>query len=112
MGTERMSIVFSQKSKEDVVEIALYIASGNVRAAKEFRKALERTYSVIETLPKVGSLSDFGNLRLVDMRMLPIQKFEKYLLVYRVTKDSIEIIRVIHGARDLPLAFGESNEKQ
>jgi len=104
--------VFSGKAKQDIVEIALYIASGNVRAAQEFREALERTYAALEIMPQIGSVRSFGDSRLAYVRMLPIQKFEKYLLLYCFTGDTIEVIRVIHCARDLPYVLGESNEDE
>jgi plasmid stabilization system protein ParE len=43
------------------------------------------------------------------LRFLPLRKFEKYLLFYRVLKDEepVEIVRIVHGARDMPRLFGD-----
>jgi toxin ParE1/3/4 len=104
--------VFSRKALEDVSEITLYIASGSLRAAEGFREALEHAYSTLEGLPHIGALRSFGHPRLFDVRMWPIPKFEKYLLLYRVHADTIEIVRVVHGARDLPALFEEDETEE
>jgi toxin ParE1/3/4 len=38
---------------------------------------------------------------LAGLRFLPITKFPTYLLFYRPLDDGIELIRVLHGARDI-----------
>ena len=37
------------------------------------------------------------------LRSLPV---ENYLIFYRVRDDTVEVLRVIHGARDLGAIFG------
>ena len=37
--------------------------------------------------------------------MLPVRKFDNYLIFYRSTPEGLEIVRVVHGARDLPSLF-------
>ena len=37
--------------------------------------------------------------------MWPIPRFEKYLIFYRFNDDTLEVIRVLHGARDLTRIF-------
>ena len=41
--------------------------------------------------------------------MWPIPKFANYLIFYRLTSEKVEIVvRVLHGARDIPSLFGET----
>ncbi|MGH9438287.1 MAG: type II toxin-antitoxin system RelE/ParE family toxin, partial [Terriglobia bacterium] len=35
----------------------------------------------------------------------PVKDFPKYLIFYRPIRDGIEVVRVIHGARDIPALF-------
>lgn len=35
------------------------------------------------------------------MRRWPVTGFENYLVYYRPLRDGIEIIRILHGARDI-----------
>jgi len=38
--------------------------------------------------------------------MLPITGFENYPIFYRATTKSIQVIRLLHAARDFPTIFG------
>lgn len=54
-----------------------------------------------------GRQSDFVLGRLTGIRSLPVPGFRNYLIFYRIQGDQLEIIRVLHGARDLELALEE-----
>jgi len=40
-------------------------------------------------------------------RVFPVRGFGKHLVFYRPVEDGIEILRVIHGARDIEALFEE-----
>lgn len=40
------------------------------------------------------------------MRMWHVTGFESYLIFYMVGENGVELIRVLHGARDLDSLFG------
>jgi toxin ParE1/3/4 len=61
-------------------------------------------------MPGLGVSRSFGNPRFSDMRACPLKRFEKYLLFYRASEETLEVIRVLHGARNLPELFGEPEE--
>jgi hypothetical protein len=42
-----------------------------------------------------------------DMRRLTVNGFDNWLLFYRDTEDRIDVIRVLHGARDIAAIFEE-----
>jgi toxin ParE1/3/4 len=96
-----------QKAKEDVREIALYIADDNLKAAEAFRLALEHVRLTLADLPEMGRVYDFGKRELKGLRMLPVPDFPKYLVfyVYQEPVEEVEIFRVLHGARDIPALF-------
>jgi plasmid stabilization system protein ParE len=56
-----------QKTKEDVREIALYIADDNL-VAEAFRLALEHARLTLADLPEIGRAYDFGNRELKGLR--------------------------------------------
>jgi plasmid stabilization system protein ParE len=58
-----------QKAKEDVREIALYIADDNLKVAEAFRLALERARLTLADLPEIGRAYDFGNRELKGLRV-------------------------------------------
>ena len=43
-----------------------------------------------------------------DLRFWPIKRYRNYLVMYRPLDDGVEIIRVLHGARDLAAAMRET----
>ena len=56
-------------------------------------------------------MRDIGSPRYAEIplvrgvRMLAIGDFEKYLLFYLESEDCVDLIRVLHGARDIPEAL-------
>jgi toxin ParE1/3/4 len=94
-------------AEEDVQQIVFYIAEDNLHAADAFRAAIEKARATLEDLPETGSPCDFDSHEVADLRMLPVPKFKNYLIFYRSTQEEVEILRVLHGARDVSSLFGE-----
>jgi toxin ParE1/3/4 len=42
---------------------------------------------------------------LQGLRRWPVKNFDKYLIFYKNAGDQVEIIRILHGKRDLELAL-------
>lgn len=82
-------------AREDFQEIGDYISKDNPVAAVNFiRRIEERCVSLAEN-PGIGRKRDeiCANMRSAAEG--------EYVIFYRAMKDGIEIIRVIHGKRDL-----------
>jgi len=107
---KKKTVIFSKKAEEDIESIVTHIALDHPRASQEFRDALRHTCSLLAEMPGMGPLRNFGNSRLMDIRLWPLKHFEKHLLIYRVTEEFLDIIRVVHGARDLPTLLEAENE--
>jgi len=45
------------------------------------------------------------------MRLWKPKGFDDYLIFYRPIRDGIEVMKVIHGSRDLPMLFVEFAEE-
>ncbi len=52
-------------------------------------------------MPGIGASYSHEHPALADVRCSPITGFRKYVVFYRPVADGIEIIRVLHGARDI-----------
>jgi plasmid stabilization system protein ParE len=103
--------VFTQRrAKEDTNDIWCYIAQDNPKAGDAFLDALEEAPELLSTIPAIGGLRYFYHPELRGLRILPLQKFEKYLLFYRLREEEnvIETVRIIHGARDIPSLFRQT----
>ena len=59
--------------------------------------------------PASASGGQTANPRLEGLRVWRIQGFEKHLIFYRPVADGIEIVRVLHGARDLDRLLESEN---
>ena len=94
-----MRVKWLDEAVDDFYEVMGYIAQDNPRAAK-------RVGAVI--LESVKDLADFPNMgrvgRVEGTRELIISS-TPYLVAYRVKKQTIEILAVIHGARKWPTDF-------
>ena len=91
----------SADAENDLDAIWLYIANDSPVNADRFLDRLVAAFTTtLSTAPLAGRTRDeFG----VGLRSFPI---EGYIAFYRVNKDAVEIVRIIHGARDLGAIFG------
>lgn len=89
----------------DLLEHLDYIAVNNPDAALRFVDTVEQAFARLSEMPEIGALREFANSRLAGVRAWPVPKFSRYLIFYQVTQDSIRILRVLHGARDIPSLF-------
>lgn len=88
-------IVYSQTSKDDLLEIWAGLAACNVSAAERLMDDLEAATQLLATQPLIGKARrEFG----AGIRSFPVRD---YVLVYRPIPGGVELVRVVHGARDL-----------
>jgi toxin ParE1/3/4 len=89
----------SDAASADLVDIWLFIAQDDAHAAARFLRKL------VSRFPTLASMPDMGRRReeLADrLRSFPVGN---YVIFYRPMERGIEIVRVLHGARDLPALF-------
>jgi toxin ParE1/3/4 len=106
--------VFKQKQADkDTEDIWQYIAEDNAAAADAFLDALEKLSDLLSTFPEIGGLRYFYSEELRGLRILPLNGFEKYLIFYRLNEEEhiVEVVRILHGSRDLPALFGTSTRE-
>ena len=75
--------------------------------AERFVIALEETLQLLVVNPELGPARRFARSELAGVRSFPVKGFGKHLIFYRPTEQGIEILRVLHGARDLGAIFDE-----
>jgi toxin ParE1/3/4 len=91
--------------EEELWAIWEYIAGDNPEAATRVIEAAGRTFRRLAENPGLGRKYPFGDRRLKDVRCLPVEDFENYLVFYRGIPGGIEVIHVYHGARDIDSLF-------
>lgn len=72
---------------------------------RHFLRACNIGIQALAQMPELGRARNFRNPRFSSVRAWPVKGFERYLIFYRPLADGIEILRVIHGARDLERLF-------
>ena len=92
-----MQLNWTEPAEEDLEEIESYIAKQNspVVALDIAFKIINTTERVLRGHPKSGRLGRLGNTRELVIDGTP------YLAVYRIS-ETVEILRVIHGAQQWP----------
>ena len=90
-----MKVVVTEAAREDLGAIDDHIADNNPARAVTFVDALlERCRQLADT-PRAFPLVPRYESRGVRRRV-----YGSYLIFYRISGDTIEVLRILHGARD------------
>ena len=85
----------TDRAEQDLIEIWLYVAQDNARAADRLLDAIDDACGRLAEHPHMGpARTDLAP----ELRYLVIGS---YLILYREVAAAIEIVRVVHGARHL-----------
>ena len=80
-----------------------HIAADNPKAASAFYEAYERVIATtLVEMPDSGWPYRSAEPRLQAFRMVSVGRFRSYLVFYRRNDDEVEVLRVLHGSRNLP----------
>lgn len=90
-----MIVTITAEAEADLEQIAMFIAEQSPRSALELiRELRERCESLLDAprgYPLVPRYEHLGIRR---------RPFGRFLILYRVGADTIEVIHILHGARD------------
>jgi toxin ParE1/3/4 len=103
-----MRIVRRQGARQDLVSIYRYYArEAGVRVADRFYAAAEAAFTRLAKSPGIGARYNPEHPALAELRYFTLSRFKKYLVFYRPIGGGIEIVRVLHGARDIQSILAE-----
>src|SRR5437867_1181608 len=94
-------LVQRRAAEEDVAEQLAYIAAERPAVAHRYAMALEDAFELIRRMPEVGFLRSYARRGLRAVRAWPVPGFRRFLIFYRVTEKTVEVVRVLHSARDV-----------
>lgn len=83
------------RAEEDLIEIWVYIARNNRAAADRVVNALDEKSRLLARYPELGRVREDIAARVRCFR------FGEYLILYRSNSEAVEIVRYVHGRRDL-----------
>ena len=94
------------QAKLDSFEIARYIGQRNPEMGHQFLDELYSTFESIAAMLEIGVSWPTNNKALKGIRKFPVRNFSNFIIFYRIAGSSrVEILRVLHAARDLPNLF-------
>ena len=101
MSGPRKKIVRERLAQRDLEEHVDYLADRSPAVAVRFIDAAEQAFKRLRQTPEIGGLWDFQDPRLRGIRVWPIRGFRNHLIFYRVTETAVQVLRVLHGSRDI-----------
>ena len=98
MGTAK----FTSISKQDLKEIRDFIAQDNPKTATKYMGILKQRCTMLADAPGLGVCRE----QYCGLHKFPVGS---YLIFYRPSKTGIEVIRIIHGSRDIEAILNSSD---
>lgn len=99
-----MRIVYLSLAVKDLASIRSYIAIENPEAARKVAARLKQIIQGLSTMPGMGKTGRvFGTKELVTPKIGKT----RYIVVYRVKENRLEILRVLPGMRDVENLLGK-----
>ena len=94
-------VIVRNRATQDIRQQANYIlVNGNRELGEKFLEFAECAFAQLAITPNMGkvekSLTQMGTIR---QRRIKNNKY--YLIFYKVQEEQVEVLRVLHGARDL-----------
>jgi toxin ParE1/3/4 len=94
----------------DLAACYAYIGERNPDAASRFRMAAEATFAALAASPGIGTPYEVENPRLAGLRCSRVNRFRNYLIFYLTIEGGIEVIRILHAARDIRAILEDEHE--
>jgi toxin ParE1/3/4 len=95
-------IIRRPSANRDLVDIFRHYArEAGMRVADRFFVQAEATFARLARVPGLGTRYEPDEPLYADLHYFPISRFRKYLVFYRPVPGGIEVLRVLHGARDI-----------
>ncbi len=95
-------VIIRPRAQIEIDEILGHIAEDNVAAAVRVSTAIERSFERLAIWPRMGTRRRARHPSLRGLRSYPVPRYRNYLIFYIPLDDGIDVVHVIHGARDIP----------
>ena len=100
-------VIRRQQAEADFLEaVRHYLGSGGASLALRFAQAFETAIDALARHPAAGSLRYADWLRRPGLRFRQTHRFP-YLIFYVQHADRFDVLRVLHGSRDMPAMLRE-----
>jgi len=100
-----LSLYILPAAEDDLSEIGDYFDERDATLSHRFYEHFWKTARTLAASPNLGERCRFRNPKTKGMRVWQVYGFANYLVFCRPTGDALQILRVIHGARDYATLF-------
>jgi toxin ParE1/3/4 len=90
-----MRLKYTGPAKTDLRKISAWIADENPVRAKSFASELRAACRSVLTFPESNQVLELARSQTVRRKV-----YGNYLIFYRVKEQTVEILRILHGAQD------------
>jgi len=94
------SYQFTPQAIEDLFEIWSYIAGDDLEAASRVEEAIHAGCAFLTDTPLAGRIRE--DLTSLPLRFWLVQPYRNFWIVYRPETKPLQVIRIIHAARNIP----------
>jgi toxin ParE1/3/4 len=99
------------QAKLDLLQHFIYIGKHNLDATERFLATVEEALQNLLSMPGMGRRREFHKPELSDVRSWVVTGFKNHIIFYREIEDGIEVVRVLHGARDIEAVLGDTDSQ-
>ncbi len=101
-------IVVERAAEEDLFEAVDYSMRQRTPAtSRRFVTAAQETFARLAETPDIGHRYQTTHPRLQHLHVWRVRVFDRYLIFYHATEQTLFIERVLHGARDIGRLLGQ-----
>lgn len=99
-------LILAPAARDDLDAIHSHIAADNPEAADRVLDSAFDTFGLLIQNPELGRVRTFSGPRLQGLRSIGVRAYPNYVIFYRVRQTAVEVVRVLHGARNFDDLFG------
>jgi plasmid stabilization system protein ParE len=94
------SYLLTPQAEDDLFSVWSYIAQDNIEAADKVEAQIYAAFGFLASAPQTGHVRHDLTARPVRFWTMP--RFPNYVIVYDPASSPLRIIRILHGALDIP----------
>jgi toxin ParE1/3/4 len=97
-----LEIVIRTTARREIKAHGVYLEKhAGPHVTGRFLTAVQQSFETLARAPKAGVLCEFRKPALRRVRRWPVNGFENWLIFYIPKRNGVEIVHIIHGARDI-----------
>ena len=98
-----MNPIIRPRAREDILrQFRWYLVEQDAPdAALRFVDAVDESVEQLLRMPNMGAPRKLKNPALKGLRFWPVKDFDEFLIFYVAQADTLRVIRVLHGKRDI-----------